>query len=420
MPGYGTDTRKERGAGAFLSAVGWDYFPAWYTNPVKICIVTTAFPRWAGDFRAIFVYEAAQALKRQGCQVRVIAMHNPGAKKREEMNGVEVIRLPYAPRRWEVLQKDSAGIPAAWKQNPAARLLMLPFMAVHTWAVAKYAADCDIIHANWTLSAASAWASQWVHRRPFVVTVQGSDIFQAPKIPLVRQATRLALQRAGRVMALSRSLADATAALGIPGKKISVVPNGVNLANFPHQPGAPRESIILYAGTLIPRKAPDLLIRAMPEILARLPDYRLVLVGEGEMRPALESLAAELNLGEKVMFVGTQTQQQVGEWMRKSGVFVLPSYEEGQGVVLVEALASGTPCVGTTAGGIPDVVTEDVGAVVPPGDVSALAQAIIQTLVDPVRWETLCRQARQRAETVYDWDQIAQGLISIYKEVIGR
>jgi glycosyltransferase involved in cell wall biosynthesis len=106
--------------------------------------------------------------------------------------------------------------------------------------------------------------------------------------------------------------------------------------------------------------------------------------------------------------------------MRKSGVFVLPSYEEGQGVVLVEALASGTPCVGTTAGGIPDVVTEDVGAVVPPGDVSALAQAIIQTLVDPVRWETLCRQARQRAETVYDWDQIAQGLISIYKEVIGR
>ena len=384
---------------------------------VKVCIVTTAFPRWPGDFRAIFVYEAAQALKRQGCTVRVIAMHNPGAKTHEIMDGVEVIRPRYAPERWEVLQKDSAGIPAAWKKNPLARLLMVPFLMVHTLAVARHAADCDIIHANWTLSAAAAWASAWLHRRKWVVTVQGSDIFQAPKIGLVRQITRAALRRTTRVIALSRSLAAATAALDVPAEHITVVPNGVNLANFPHQPESTREPVILYVGSLIARKAPNVLIDAMPEILARCPQHRLVLIGEGEERTALEAQIARLGLAEQVRLIGTQTQQQVGEWMRQAQVFVLPSYEEGQGVVLVEALASGTPCVGSTAGGIPDVVTEDVGRVVAPGDTGALAKAILDVIGNPTRWQELSVGARRRAETTYDWDLIARQLMKIYQSV---
>ena len=382
---------------------------------MKVCIVTTAFPRWAGDFRAIFVYEAAQALKRQGCTVRVIAMHNPGAKTHEYMDGIEVIRPQYAPEHWEVLQKDSAGIPAAWKKNPLARLLMIPFLIVHTLAIARYAADCEIIHANWTLSAAAAWASAWLHRKPWVVTVQGSDIFQAPKIGLVRRITRAALRRTERVIALSRSLATATAALDIPAENITVVPNGVNLTNFPYQPEAPRQPIILYVGSLISRKAPNVLIDAMPEVLKHCPHYRLVMIGEGEMRTDLEAQIARLGLADHICLTGTQTQQQVGEWMRQARLFVLPSYEEGQGVVLVEALASGTPCVGSTAGGIPDVVTPDVGAVVEPGDADALAKAIVAVIANDQRWEVLSFGARQRAETIYSWDLIAQLLIKIYQ-----
>ena len=104
--------------------------------------------------------------------------------------------------------------------------------------------------------------------------------------------------------------------------------------------------------------------------------------------------------------------------MRQARLFVLPSYEEGQGVVLVEALASGTPCVGSTAGGIPDVVTPDVGAVVEPGDADALAKAIVAIIANDQRWEVLSVGARQRAETIYNWDLIAQQFVNIYHQAI--
>ena len=85
---------------------------------MKICIATTAFPRWQNDFRGIFVYEAARALVKQGCQVKVVAMHNPSAKTHEVLDGIEIIRPPYAPQKCEILQRDSAGIPSAWKTYP--------------------------------------------------------------------------------------------------------------------------------------------------------------------------------------------------------------------------------------------------------------------------------------------------------------
>ncbi|HHY89218.1 MAG TPA: glycosyltransferase family 4 protein [Chloroflexi bacterium] len=384
---------------------------------MKICIVTTAFPRWPGDFRGPFVYEAAQALRRRGNTVRVIAMHNPGAKSVEDLDGLEVIRPPYLPERWEVLQKDSAGLPLVWKQYPLARLALLPFLLRHTAAVARYANDCDIIHANWTLSAFAALLSQPVHRRPYVVTVQGSDIFQAPRIPLVRPLTRLALNRAARVLALSGSLAQATADLGVPADRIQIMPNGVNIERFPAAAMEDREPIILYAGTLIPRKGADYLIRALPVVVQQCPQARLVLIGEGEMREQLGRLVEQLGLQEKVTFAGTLPQEEVSAWMRRAQIFVLPSLEEGQGVVVLEALASGTPCVGSRAGGISDSITPDVGLLVPPGDSQALAGAMLEILTDREKRLAMSAAARRRAQDVYDWDKIAARIEQVYRQV---
>ena len=161
---------------------------------MKICIVTTAFPRWPGDFRGPFVYEAAQALRRRGNTVRVIAMHNPGAKSVEDLDGLEVIRPPYLPERWEVLQKDSAGLPLVWKQYPLARLALLPFLLRHTAAVAR-----SRMTASSTPTGRSPLLSQPVHRHPTWSPCR-IDIL-SPRIPLVRPLTRLALNRAARVLA---------------------------------------------------------------------------------------------------------------------------------------------------------------------------------------------------------------------------
>ena len=381
---------------------------------MKVCIVTTQFPRWIGDHRAPFVYEAARALQARGLAVRVVAMHRPGVKVKENWHGIEIIRPRYLPEKWEVLQTESGGLPDVWRRRPMARLAFLPFILVHTLGTARFARDCDIVHANWTLSGAAAWASSVWHRKPFVVTVQGSDIFQATRLPLVSLITRMVLTRAARVLALSHALADATISLGVPAGQVEVVPNGVDTDRF--RPTAKeREAIILFVGALIERKGARYLIEAFPMVGRELPRARLVIVGEGSQREELMELSRHMGVAERVIFAGGQTQEQVRHWMQHARVFVLPSLEEGLGVVLLEALACGTPCVATRVGGIPDVVTPEVGLVVPPGDVHALATAIREVLEDRVRWNVLSQQARTRAVEQYSWKIIATRILQIYQ-----
>jgi len=104
--------------------------------------------------------------------------------------------------------------------------------------------------------------------------------------------------------------------------------------------------------------------------------------------------------------------------MRRARLFVLPSIEEGLGVVILEALASGTPCVGSHVGGIPDAISPDVGMLVPPADEYALSQAIIRLLADEEAWRTMSRHARARALEHYAWAHSAKRLTEIYQEIL--
>src|SRR3989304_6742040 len=126
---------------------------------MKVCIVTTSFPRWPQDTKGTFVLEAARAVREQGVKVRVIAMHNPGSKTKEVFPpDIEVIRPRYLwPERWEVLQTEGGGLPTLWKRRPLARPALIPFFITHTLAIMRYSRDCDLVHANWTLAAAPAW-----------------------------------------------------------------------------------------------------------------------------------------------------------------------------------------------------------------------------------------------------------------------
>lgn len=384
---------------------------------MKVCILTTAFPRWLGDDRGVFVLNAARALAGQGVQVRVVAIHSPGAKHREIWDGIEIIRPAYLPERWEILQKEGGGLPQVWKQNPLARLALLPFLVVQTWAAARYGRDCDLIHANWTLSGAAAWVTRLFHRRPVVVTVQGSDIYQAAKLAPARWVTRLSLSNVEAVVALSRDLAARTIALGVPDRKIKIIPNGINIEMF--TPGSDdRENVILFVGSLIPRKGVHVLLDAFPTVLAACPDFRLVIIGEGPDAVQLQDQAKRLGIEGQVDFLGVQDQSQVSDWMRKARVFVLPSLEEGLGVVLLEAIASGTPCVGSQVGGIPDVVSDATGKLFPPGDAPALGRAIVEVIGNSAGWQHRSRAARQLALDVFRWERVAERLLEVYREAL--
>ena len=384
---------------------------------LKICVVTTAFPRWEGDNRAPFIYGWVKALHDMGVQVRVIAMHNPGAKSKEYMEGIEVIRLRYLPEKLEVMQLESGGIPVAWKKRPLSRLTLIPFLMVHTFSVAKYARGFDLVHANWTLSAFSAWISYPFHNKPFIATVLGSDIYEGAQNPLIASISKFILMHALKIISPSKALAEETSALGLPAEKIGVVYNGINTDVF-HPGKKEKGNYLLFVGSLIERKGAQYLICAFARVIKDHPDYRLIIIGEGSEKEKLIELTQSLSLSNHIEFLGSLSQNEVGEWMRQAAIFICPSIEEALGQVLLEAMSSGIPIIASNVGGIPEVITPDVGILVKPEDPDALADAIHRLIIDKQVALVMGKKGRLKVVQHYTWKCIAKQLLEIYAEVL--
>ncbi len=143
-------------------------------------------------------------------------------------------------------------------------------------------------------------------------------------------------------------------------------------------------------------KGHEPLIRAWAGIRERVPDAALVAVGDGDDRPRLEALATELGLDGAVRFVGCVSDRELAAWYARCAVFVMPSPDEGFGLVFLEAMRAGKPCIGA-AGAAAEVIVDGVtGTIVPPGDEPALADAIVELFRDPVRRTRLGHNGRER------------------------
>jgi glycosyltransferase involved in cell wall biosynthesis len=382
-----------------------------------ILVATTSFPRWEGDYRGTFIWEGCRALASLGARVRVVAPHAAGAKTHEVLEGIEIFRPRYLrPEGWELLLETPGGLPVLWAERKLGRLAVFPFFLSHALAIARLARDCDLIHAHWVLSAFAASLTAPWHRKPLVCTVQGSDVYQAMRLPLAGALGRGALRGARQVIALSTSLAEAAAAQGVDPQKITVIPNGVDAKLFAPN-GAPREPVVLFAGSLIERKGVRTLIEAMALLRPRHPDWRLVVIGDGPQRKALEALAGPSDF---VRFTGGLVPAEVARWMRRAGLFALPALEEGQGVAMLEALASGTPCVASNVGGIPEILSPEWGALVPPGDPRALASALQALIEHADKRREMGRAAAAGVRGRYDGPVIARRILGVYAEVASQ
>lgn len=387
---------------------------------IRVCIITTTFPRWKEDDQGTFILEQAKALRDVGAKVRVIGPHAPGAIQREELDGIDVIRPLYIwPETWEILRRYRAGLPVILRRASAAWFL-IPLFVISQWvALLRHTRDIDILHANWTLSAFSALLARPFRRIPIFVTVHGSDIYETQRIGWLRWTTRLVLERVNQVFALSSSLAALTKDLGVPADRIRILPNGVDV-DFFRPPEDEKEAIVLFVGSVVQRKGVHDLVEATPRILRALPKYRLVVIGEGPMENELRDRAAELGLEDAISFLGVKGPAEVRKWMQRAKLLVLPAHEEGQGVVLLEALACGTPCVATKVGGIPDVINDKVGRLVPPGKPRQLADAVIATLQDPDVWQSYHQHARAHVVENFSWRALAAEFLTHYQDHVTR
>jgi glycosyltransferase involved in cell wall biosynthesis len=219
---------------------------------------------------------------------------------------------------------------------------------------------------------------------------------------LMRRTARFALQHADLLRAISNSTRKQLETWS-PGKPIVQFPTWTDIEVFlkAGESDGTREPVILYAGVLTPLKGVHHLLRAFAKVVQEFPEARLEIVGRDENPEYAEELRQEvlrLGLNGRVSFVGEVPQVELANRMRRSCVFVLPSLSEGLGRVVVEAMATGTPVIGSRVGGIPEMVQEGLtGFLVPPGDEEALAERLRWVLKHPQEAEAMGRRAREFA-----------------------
>jgi glycosyltransferase involved in cell wall biosynthesis len=213
----------------------------------------------------------------------------------------------------------------------------------------------------------------------------------------------------------------------VPRGKVEVVPNGLptdGRADLP-PPEAVRESlgiplnapVVGTVGRLTEVKRQDVMIRAVGRLRQRLPDVRLLLVGDGPERSKLEALARDLGLADRVHFAGYQPCPE--QFLRAMDVFCLTSRTEGFPVALLEAWLAGVPTVCTAVGGIPAVVTQgEDGLLIPPGDEDALLEALSRLFNDRTARDRLGRAGEQTVRVRYTLDRMADAYEARYRSLL--
>ncbi len=258
--------------------------------------------------------------------------------------------------------------------------------------------------------------------QPSIVSVWGTDVLEAPALtPLHRWITRQALARAGVITATGLRLAEATLPYMPQGKRVCVIPYGVDLERFapaPRVPGAGGRVTVGAASRLSPEKGFDVLLRAVAMLRERGVALEVVLAGDGPSRPGLERLAHELGLDGRVEFLGEVAHEAVPGVLQQLDIFVMPSTWEGFGVSALEASAMELPVVASDIHGIPDVVLDgETGILAPPADVPALADAIARLAGDAELRRSMGAAGRAYVEREYRWQENAALMERLYAEM---
>lgn len=372
----------------------------------------------------------------KGIEVHVLAPHDDKIPDDEFVNGVYVHRFKYF---WPTSLQSLAYLPGIPENIKTFRgKLQVPFFIIGMMVrlleiVTSY--RVEIINAHWaTPSGFSAVITKFIHHRPVLITVYGDELYTIAKghMKPVKAVTRYVLSNADKVVGISDAACNAARQIADI-REIEVLPDGIDTSYFNpnincklviEKYGLHGKKLIFSSGRMVERKGFIYLIRAMPTILKKHPDAILIIGGDGPERERLEKEVKRLNLEGKVIMPGFISEKEFPMHMKAAEVFVLPSIvdkrggTEGSATILLEAMACGTPVVGTNVGGIPYGVKDGIGGfLVEPENPEALAEKIIFLLSNPKVKEEMGVQARRYVEENFDWIKIADRYIEIFKEL---
>jgi glycosyltransferase involved in cell wall biosynthesis len=334
---------------------------------VKVAVLTTSYPRAAGDAPGRFVADAVERLRDRGVEVEVVS--------------------PASFRHFGIAY--GSGVVGNLKREPWRAALLPGMLASFRRAARRAAREADLVHAHWLPAGAVALTCG----KPFVVQLWGTDVELARK---ARPLARAVLRRARLVVCASNALAAAARELGA--REVRVIPSGVDVPPFVREEADPPE--VLFAGRLSAEKG-------ILELVEAANGMNLVVAGDGPLRDHVPGAR------------GFVPHHALGPLYERAAVVACPSHREGFGVVCAEAMAYGRPVVASAVGGLLDLVVDgETGVLVPPRDVGALRAALERLLRDRPLRHRLGEAARERIRGHFAWPAVTDATLATYEEAL--
>lgn len=376
---------------------------------MRVAVISPVFPHPRGGvYLGIerHALELTRLLRRRGCDVTVFTTFWNGGNPVDRFEDVTI-------RRTTDLSHE------------VGRLGSLFDLHYFTWGKRllrdeKHLRECDALHALAPLSCTEALVSMGhavvTHFHHYEDISRPVELLYKPFHHRIERAA----YRHSTLMAVpsKHSARWLHYAFGVPEERIRVVPHGVDLIQFsPRSRKTSGIHTLLCVGAHEPRKGYSHLWHALNILKKDGYDFQLISVGTASETSRLKALAVELGIESRIHFLGYVPYEALPALYQQADLFVHPSLEEGFGMVLVEAMASGVPIVASNAGAIPEVVG-DAGILVPPRDPAALADAMQRVLSDTALSEFLARKGRARAEALFSWESVGRRTMEVYKEAI--
>ena len=358
-----------------------------YASELKILILTHNYIRFQGDHAGLFVHILAKGLVQSGHKVFVLAPHQKGLKTFEMMDDVAVYRFTYAPDRKEKLAyigNMHELVARSWIN----KLLFLSFLVSFLVKALNlsFKKKIDLISAQWWIPGGLIGCFvSLLRQKPLIVTSHGTDIRILEKSGLSSRLAGLVFRRAKYVTTVSSFLKKKlTRSIKLAKDKVQVIPMPVTPETFTPTPlkhGGVK--LILCVARFTPQKGLDIFLKACNLLKEKGIDFQAKIIGEGPLKNPLEEEIINLNLEDKVFLLNIMPQNELNLLYAQSYLCVLPSLDEGFGLVLVEAQLCKKPVVGARSGGITDIIQDGKsGILVPPGDHLSLASAMEKILTD--------------------------------------
>ncbi|MFZ1416655.1 MAG: glycosyltransferase family 4 protein [Defluviicoccus sp.] len=367
----------------------------------------------------VHVTELAAGLERRGHEVHVISRRADGQRRYDRIDGVHYHRVDQEMRDGLVDRMDSM-----------CRAMTDRFREV-TSMIGKF----DLAHAHDWSTVNAMRNIKGGFGTPSVLTMHSTEYGRAGNVlhdgfaRSIRDREAAGCREATVVIAVSRFLAEELSGLyRVASSKINVVHNGVNFRAYDGfiDPGkvkarwgiAPMAPTVLSIGRMTPQKGLDMLIEAVPMVLASYPEARFVIVGQGPEKSHLMRLAHQVGASRSIVFAGSPPRLECVALTRACDIVAVPSRNEPFGIVVLEAWAAGKPVVATVAGGPREFVWDRVNGLLVNADPRGLAHGIGTLLADHDRCREFGVNGRRAVEGMFHWDNVAAFTENVYQSVV--